>query len=241
VVQAHPLFLTRLKNTGLRLLQSSLPQLNKCLISAFVERWQPETSSFHLPFGEMTITLDDVKQITGLPIEGEMLSSVGFDNNDKGSDLVARIDRGVDLVERTLGIDPSEVRMEFKANNDQLCVRLTWLRQLFGKRKWVTKNAIPDSGNEASGDEAQPSSADIDYAVRGYLLHSFGCNLFADKSGSRVSILYLKYLEDLDNVNQYAWGASCLSFLYKALSDASRHNVVQIMGYLALLEVFTYI
>ncbi|XP_073223572.1 protein MAINTENANCE OF MERISTEMS-like [Cicer arietinum] len=30
------------------------------LISAFVERWHRETSSFHLPFGEMSITLDDV-------------------------------------------------------------------------------------------------------------------------------------------------------------------------------------
>ncbi|XP_050238370.1 protein MAIN-LIKE 1-like [Mercurialis annua] len=30
------------------------------LLSAFVERWQPDTNSFHLPFGEMTITLHDV-------------------------------------------------------------------------------------------------------------------------------------------------------------------------------------
>ncbi|XP_004499928.1 uncharacterized protein [Cicer arietinum] len=30
------------------------------LISAFVERWHKETSSFHLPFREMTITLDDI-------------------------------------------------------------------------------------------------------------------------------------------------------------------------------------
>jgi len=27
------------------------------VISAFVEQWQPETNTFHKPFGEMTITL----------------------------------------------------------------------------------------------------------------------------------------------------------------------------------------
>lgn len=43
---------------------------NSPLISAFVERWHPETNSFHLPFGEMTVTLHDVSLIMGLPIHG---------------------------------------------------------------------------------------------------------------------------------------------------------------------------
>ncbi|XP_021772713.1 protein MAINTENANCE OF MERISTEMS-like [Chenopodium quinoa] len=41
------------------------------LISTFVERWHPETNSFHLPFGEMTITLHDVSYILSTPITGE--------------------------------------------------------------------------------------------------------------------------------------------------------------------------
>lgn len=40
------------------------------LLSAFVERWHPETSSFHMPFGEMTITLDDVACLLHLPVRG---------------------------------------------------------------------------------------------------------------------------------------------------------------------------
>ena len=36
------------------------------LISAFVERWQPDTNNFHLPFGEMTIMLHDVQCIISL-------------------------------------------------------------------------------------------------------------------------------------------------------------------------------
>src|SRR3954465_12699573 len=38
---------------------------------AFVERWHRETSSFHLPVGEMTITLHDVHCLLHLPIGGD--------------------------------------------------------------------------------------------------------------------------------------------------------------------------
>ncbi|GAU22880.1 hypothetical protein TSUD_376910 [Trifolium subterraneum] len=37
---------------------------------AFTERWHPETSSFHMPFGEMTITLDDVACLLHIPVRG---------------------------------------------------------------------------------------------------------------------------------------------------------------------------
>lgn len=44
------------------------------LISAFVERWQPDTNTFHMPFGEMTIMLHDVERILRIPVEGQMVS-----------------------------------------------------------------------------------------------------------------------------------------------------------------------
>ncbi|RVX07230.1 Serine/threonine-protein phosphatase 7 long form-like [Vitis vinifera] len=40
------------------------------LITSLVERWRPETHTFHLPVGEMTITLQDVTVILGLRIHG---------------------------------------------------------------------------------------------------------------------------------------------------------------------------
>ena len=48
-------------------------EIDHCLILALVERWRPETHTFHLPHGEMSITLQVVEVIFELPIDGEVL------------------------------------------------------------------------------------------------------------------------------------------------------------------------
>ncbi|CAI0403682.1 unnamed protein product, partial [Linum tenue] len=42
-------------------------------LTAMSEGWRPKTHTFHLPEGEMTITLKDLTIFTGLPISGEAI------------------------------------------------------------------------------------------------------------------------------------------------------------------------
>lgn len=44
------------------------------LVTALVERWRPETHTFHLPVGECTITLQDVSVILGLRVDGQAVT-----------------------------------------------------------------------------------------------------------------------------------------------------------------------
>lgn len=57
------------------LISTSYKFINKVVVLAFVERWYPKTNTFHMYFGEMTITLDDVSCLLGIPIVSRGVSS----------------------------------------------------------------------------------------------------------------------------------------------------------------------
>ncbi|KAE8816876.1 serine/threonine-protein phosphatase 7 [Hordeum vulgare] len=56
-----------------QLVSRSTPNLNAAAVTTLIDRWRPETHSFHLRTGDMTVTLQDVSMITALPIEGKPL------------------------------------------------------------------------------------------------------------------------------------------------------------------------
>ena len=76
-------------------------QIDHVLCSAFAERWHEETSSFHLPFGEMTVTLDDVSCLLHLPIDGMLLAHEGMTR-----------DEAVEMMIQDLGADPGDAIQE---------------------------------------------------------------------------------------------------------------------------------
>lgn len=75
--------------------------VDRFLIGALVERWRPETNTFHLPVGEMTVSLQDVSCLWGLPIQGEPI--IGKSEGP-----------WVDEIETLLGVTPGKQVMKQK-------------------------------------------------------------------------------------------------------------------------------
>ncbi|RZB47275.1 Protein MAIN-LIKE 2 [Glycine soja] len=99
------------------------------LISAFVERWYGETSTFHLPVGELTITLDDVSSLLHLPIAGALHSFHALSMEE------ARF-----LLTELLEVSVEEARAETTLTRGAY-VRLGWVRDIYEKRcqvrRWI--------------------------------------------------------------------------------------------------------
>ncbi|XP_040860819.1 uncharacterized protein [Glycine max] len=83
------------------LISCSLETGDRGLLFTFAERWHKETSSFHLPIVELTITLDDVASLLHLPITGVFHT---FDAID--------IEEVVDLLVELLEVSRQEAKDE---------------------------------------------------------------------------------------------------------------------------------
>ncbi|MFQ6631272.1 hypothetical protein Gotur_009290 [Gossypium turneri] len=85
------------------------------LISALVERWRPETHTFHFSCGECTVTLEDVALQLGLPIDESPVTRV------------TAFTEPAALCYQLLGDSPNDDESNFTG------LKFTWLKAKFGQ------------------------------------------------------------------------------------------------------------
>ncbi|KAI3920719.1 hypothetical protein MKW98_005545 [Papaver atlanticum] len=207
------------KKSGLySLIKYGHDKIDRALINAFRERWYPETNTYHLPFGEMTITTEDVERITRLNAKGKVVEGV-FGAKTMTWDYT------YDLIKRTLGKTKKELEIEKAfggtAKKLERKLKLNWLRKKFTSKK-----------NDSKKRKEQ--------CARAYLLYVIGSIVCGDKSGSRVNAYFLQCLENLEEVNSYSWATACLAWIYHHLGQGSRTEVYSMAGCMTILQVWIY-
>jgi hypothetical protein len=210
-----------LKATGLEpLCHTSFSKLNNGVLTAFAERWHPETSSFHLPVGELAITLDDVQCLLHLPIKGKFLN---FEKMDKKE--------AVDMVSAYLGIAKPTVGGEFgKTGGKNL--RFNFLQQVYVEL--LEKCLEMEDDGVSTLEEMTPVR---EMCVRAFCLFLVCSTIFSNKSAWYVEVVYLQFFQDLTTTHEWNWGAAALAYMQAYMDDASEAETSQMAGYLSLVQV----
>ncbi|QHO24828.1 uncharacterized protein DS421_12g375670 [Arachis hypogaea] len=187
-------------------------RLDEALVSAFVERWRPETHTFHMPFGECTITLQDVAYQLGLPVDGRYVSGCL-------SEFHIYIEGGRPAwvwFQELLGVIPPPSQVQ------KYAVNCSWFQKTFGE--------CPEDADEET----------VHRYARAYIMMLLGTQLFADKSGNRIHIRWLPYVARLEELGTYSWGSAALAWLYRCMCRVANRHVVKLAGPLQLLSLGSF-
>ncbi|RYQ92856.1 hypothetical protein Ahy_B09g099099 isoform D [Arachis hypogaea] len=146
------------------------------LLSAFIERWCPETHTFHMPFGECTITLQDVAYQLGLPIDGEPVSGclTDFEN------LMENGRPACVWFCELFGELPLQIKVK------QMIVCYTWFHERF-------RVLLADASEET-----------VRIYARAYIMMLLSSQLFVDKNANRIHLRWLPYLASMDDLSRWA-------------------------------------
>jgi Plant mobile domain len=206
-----------LKNIGLfHVARIGHTNIDKAYITTLVERWRPETHTFHMPVGELTVTLQDVACLWGLPIDG--IPITGVSDRDWTNLVIQAF--GKPLIGSTWLNKKRTVAGQTVYKQSRYSLSLSWLTEQF-----------PSLRDDATSEE-------VVYYTRAFIMDLFGTLLFPDSTWSGVPAMYLQFLMDLEHPQQYNWGAAVLALLYRNLSIAARAVSKSITGPVILLQMW---
>ncbi|XP_059281318.1 protein MAIN-LIKE 2-like [Lycium ferocissimum] len=210
----HPLVLEILYQGGIyRCVVAGRVQHDNALVTAMIERWRPETHTFHLYTGETTITLQDVEVLYGLQVDGRALV---IQKPQQMSSYRQELNR-------LTGFGPQESHIWGQS-------RLL-MHPLFDHLRLV------DMQHPITEDIPQ---VDVDRRARLYLLVIFGGILFPNTSGSHVNLRYLPFLEHLGELGCYSWGAAVLAFMHRRFRRAFMGARTDVAAFCPLLQIWVW-
>lgn len=192
--------------------------VNPSLISALVDRWRPETHTFHMPTGEMTVTLQDVAVLWGLPISGKALT--GESDREWGP-----------VLNEVFGMPvPNEAFKKRTQRRGHLTVtkyskyhlRLKWFKEEFSAE-------IPDNAPET-----------LRRYRAAYIMELIGAVVLPDPSGDCMPAMYAQFLQNIEHQRErtYSWGSAVLALLYRNLCRAAYADAAFISGKIAHMFIF---
>jgi len=154
----------------------------------------------------MTITLDDVACLLGIPVTGRLLH-----------DRELTRDEGIQMMHGDLLFTVEAVAKEV---GRQSAAHVSFGNQL-----------IRSDIEEEYEEQGQVRLA----CIKVFLLLLLGWTIFVGKNNKNINLLWLLALQDMDELGNWAWGAMGLAFLYEQLSLISDSSVASSGGYMTLL------
>ncbi|KAH0705525.1 hypothetical protein KY290_010214 [Solanum tuberosum] len=173
--------------TDRTLLLSQHEHKSELLRKAMVERWRPETHCFHLPFGEVTITLHDVQVLFGLRVDGDVVYM---------HDAARRIRSWRTLLETLTGCAIALADMDGASR-----VRI---HSITGYLRYQLQ--VDPIGDATPVERVEKIS-------RLYMLVILGGILFPNTSGNLISLQYLAFLDPIHYVSKVQLGQCSVDLL----------------------------
>ncbi|KAK1613114.1 hypothetical protein QYE76_036787 [Lolium multiflorum] len=192
----HPQWEDRLKWAGLlpfaRLVEArdNVSRLNydAALITCLVDRWRPETHTFHFRWGEMAPTLEDVSMLLGLPLAGEPIGPL-----EEPVGWMHSMDA------RFLGVREGVGPISFEAHGP----RQAWLHEF-----QIEQFGYPD---------VPMTAVQITRSLEAYLMWLLGKTMFTDNHGNTISAWYIPIAQEIaeateaEHITQRSWGSAVLA------------------------------
>jgi hypothetical protein len=173
----------------------------------------------------MTIILDDVACLLGIPVAGRLIHEEDLDHDHAMDMLMTHL---LFSVEDEVGyVTDFGASVSYTALKDRYDHLLNMCNHLFGE----------DLSEE---EEEQELSRIRTACVKAFLLLLLGYTLFASKNSKTVSLLWMLAIRDLDHICTWSWGAMGLAFLYEQLNLTSDSNCGSVGGYMSLLVVIYF-